>query len=162
MIVESCQTVLSRVSSLIARQMRCTPSWMAPCPESPGPSSSSSNDRTYNPESRTALPADNRPASSSHSPSTSASTSSPASSPELVPLRFDSRSRGESPRGVSPRGARRTVREPLDSYSSHHGATPHPHLPVGKQRRRATRDARDPVCCSPVMAAQLLVFSLGP
>jgi hypothetical protein len=31
---------------------------------------------------------------------------------------------GESPRGIAPRGARRTVREPLDSYGSHHRATP--------------------------------------
>src|SRR5215831_14171496 len=40
---------------------------------------------------------------------------------------------GEWPQGVSPRGPRRTVREPLDSYGSHHRATPHTHLPMSKQ-----------------------------
>src|SRR6058998_4451921 len=69
---------------------------------------------------------------------------------------------GESPRGITPRGSRRTVREPLDSYSSHHGAMPRPHLPVGEQLRSTTRDARDPVCRSTKMATQLLVFPLGP
>ena len=69
---------------------------------------------------------------------------------------------GESPRGISPRGARRTVREPLDSYSSHHGATPHPHLPVGKQLRITSRNARDPPRRPTEMMAQLLVFPLGP
>src|ERR1700730_8646915 len=43
------------------------------------------------PESQTSLPADNRPASSSRSPSVSASTSSPASRIELAPLQLDSR-----------------------------------------------------------------------
>ena len=70
--------------------------------------------------------------------------------------------RGESPRGISPRGARRTVREPLDSYSSHHRATPHSHLPVGKQLRITSRNARYPPRRSPEMVAQLLVFPLGP
>ena len=39
---------------------------------------------------------------------------------------------------------------------------PRPHLPVGEQLRSATRDTRDPVCRSPKMATQLLVFLLGP
>ena len=54
------------------------------------------------------------------------------------------------------------VSEPLNSYSSHHGAMPRAHLPVGEQLRSATRDARDPVCRPPKMATQLLVFLLGP
>src|ERR1700758_871555 len=69
---------------------------------------------------------------------------------------------GEEPRGIAPRGSRRTVREPLNSYSSHHGAMPCPHLPVGEQLWSATRDTRDPVCRFPKMATQLLVFLLGP
>src|SRR6516162_2698100 len=56
----------------------------------------------------------------------------------------------------------RTVREPLDSYSSHHGATPHPHMPVSKQFGITPWDAGDPVCRSTQMVAQLLVFTLSP
>ena len=50
----------------------------------------------------------------------------------------------------------------LDSYSSHHRATPHPHLPVGKQLRITSRNARDPPRRPTEMMAQLLVFPLGP
>ena len=38
-----------------------------------------------------------------------------------------------SPREFRPRGSLRTVREPLSSYGSRHGATPHAHLPVCEQ-----------------------------
>src|SRR2546430_10276565 len=46
-------------------------------------------------------------------------------------------------RSISPRGSLRTVLEPLSSYGSRHGATPHTHLPVRKQLRVTTRNARD-------------------
>lgn len=39
---------------------------------------------------------------------------------------FGSTPRVESPRGVSPRGAHRTVREPLDSHGSYHPVKPRP------------------------------------
>src|ERR1019366_6147704 len=56
----------------------------------------------------------------------------------------------------------RTVLEPLSSYGSRHGATPHTHLPVRPQLRIASRDSRDPMCRPAQMPAQLLVFPLGP
>jgi hypothetical protein len=68
---------------------------------------------------------------------------------------------GESPQGVSPRGARRTVRDALASYGSHQGATAHPD-PVCEQVRRTAGDRRDPTPCTPEMIAQLLVFLSGP
>jgi len=71
-------------------------------------------------------------------------------------------SRVSSPRGIAPRGSRRTVREPLNSYSSRHGATPRPHLPVSEQRRSATRESRDPLGRPTKMVPQLLVFPGGP
>jgi hypothetical protein len=68
---------------------------------------------------------------------------------------------GESPRGVSPRGARRTVRDTLASYGSHQGAAAHSG-PVCEQVRRATGDCRDPEPCTLDTIAQLLVFLSGP
>src|SRR5215471_1586798 len=58
--------------------------------------------------------------------------------------------------------SRRTVREPLDSYSSQHGASPYPHVPVGEQLRSTPRNTGDPVRRSAQMVAQLLVFALSP
>jgi hypothetical protein len=66
------------------------------------------------------------------------------------------------PRGVSPRASLRTVLEPLCSYGSRHGTTPHPHLPVRPQLRIASRDPRDPMRRPAQMSAQLLVFPIGP
>src|ERR1017187_10506656 len=68
---------------------------------------------------------------------------------------------GESPRGVSPRGARRTGRDTLASSSSHHGAAAFAG-PVCKQVRTAARDFRNPLSCTPDMFAQFLVFLSGP
>ena len=68
---------------------------------------------------------------------------------------------GESPRGVSPRGARRTVRETLASYGSHRGATACPR-PVCEEFWRTARDPRQPVPCTPGMVTQFLVFLSGP
>src|SRR5476649_622135 len=56
----------------------------------------------------------------------------------------------------------RTVLEPLSSYGSRHGTTPHSHLPVRPQLRIASRDTRDPMCRPAQMAAQLLVFPVSP
>src|SRR5262252_10680192 len=58
--------------------------------------------------------------------------------------------------------SRRTVREPLDSYSSQHGAPPCPHVPVCEQLRSTPRNTGDPVRRSAQMVAQLLVFALSP
>jgi hypothetical protein len=60
--------------------------------------------------------------------------------------------KGESPRGVSPRGARRTVRETLASYGSHRGATAR-NEPVGKEFWRTTGDRRQPAPCTMGMIA---------
>ena len=68
---------------------------------------------------------------------------------------------GESPRGVSPRGARRTVRDTLASYGSHQAA-PAQHGPVGKQLRGATGNRRHPLPCTPGITTQFLVFLTGP
>jgi hypothetical protein len=40
---------------------------------------------------------------------------------------------GESPEGISPPGAPRTVREPLDSYGSRCSAVPVTEQPVGEE-----------------------------
>ena len=68
---------------------------------------------------------------------------------------------GESPRGVSPRGARRTVRDTLASYGSHQGAPAH-RSPGCKQVRGAAGDRRDPSPCTSGMITQFLVFLSGP
>ena len=79
--------------------------------------------------------------------------------PGDVPLH---RCYGEWARGISPRAPLRTVLEPLSSYGSRHGTTPHSHLPVRPQLRITSQDTRDPVCRPAQMAAQLLVFPVSP
>src|SRR5215469_4381305 len=68
---------------------------------------------------------------------------------------------GESPRGIAPRGARRTVRDTLASYGSHQGATAQ-HGPVRKQVWRTAGSRHYPSPCTSNMIAQLLVFLVGP
>jgi hypothetical protein len=68
---------------------------------------------------------------------------------------------GESPRGVSPRGARRTVRDTLASYGSHQGTTAHSG-PVREQMRSAAGYRPNPAPCTLDTIAQLLVFLSGP
>jgi hypothetical protein len=64
---------------------------------------------------------------------------------------------GESPRRISPRGARRTVRELLDSYRSHHITTPHPHLEVAPAHEFVPASPKTRMNCRcPVIAKPLL------
>src|SRR5258708_11068482 len=77
---------------------------------------------------------------------------------EVVPLRVSGEWRG----GISPPRPRRTVRERLRSYGSHCGATPHAHLPVGKQPWITPRNPCDPVRRSAHLTTQLLVLPIGP
>ena len=66
-----------------------------------------------------------------------------------------------SPRGVSPRGARRTVRDTLASYGSHQGTTAHSG-PVREQMRGTAGYRPNPAPCTLDTIAQLLVFLSGP
>jgi hypothetical protein len=75
----------------------------------------------------------------------SAATAARASAADLQVI-----TRGVAPGSCTPR-LFRIGREPLDSYRSHQGASPHAHSPVSEQRRSATRNTCDPVCCTTKM-----------
>ena len=70
---------------------------------------------------------------------------------------------GESPGGVTPPGARRTGREPLDSSGSHRPAVgAHAEAPVREQPRLASEDSGQEPACLGGVAAQPLVLPAGP
>src|SRR6266566_1977101 len=70
---------------------------------------------------------------------------------------------GESPGGISPPGARRTVREPLDSYGSHCPAVrPETEPPVDEEVRLASRDVRQHPPSPHLVASQPLVLPPSP
>ena len=73
-----------------------------------------------------------------------------------------SRSRGESPGGLSIPGARGTVLEARASYGSRCSAVSLEESSVGQQAWLSSHNAIEPVLCSPPMAPQGLTFPMCP
>src|SRR6516164_935373 len=68
----------------------------------------------------------------------------------------------ESPRGLSPPGAPRSVREPLDSYGSRCSAVSMTERPVGKERWIYPAEPIKPVSCPLGLATQPLELAARP
>src|ERR1700738_5203801 len=68
----------------------------------------------------------------------------------------------ESPGGVSPPGAPRSVREPLDSYGSRCSAVSMAQLPMSEERRICAAKAIKPVACSFGFETQPFEFAARP
>src|SRR5260370_27710757 len=68
----------------------------------------------------------------------------------------------ESPGGLSPQGAPRSVREPLDSYGSQCSAASMAQLPVGKERWIYPAEPVKPISCSLGLPTQLLELAVRP
>ena len=69
---------------------------------------------------------------------------------------------GESPGGISPPGAPRSVREPLDSYGSRCSAVSMAQLPMSEERRICAAKPIKPVACSFGFATQPFEFAARP
>ena len=68
----------------------------------------------------------------------------------------------ESPEGLSPSGAPRTVREPLDSHGSRCSAVSMAQLPMSEERRICAAKPIKPVACSFGFETQPFEFAARP
>src|SRR5205807_2835096 len=68
----------------------------------------------------------------------------------------------ESPGGISPPGAPRSVREPLDSHGSRCSAVSMAQLPMSEERRICAAKPIKPNACALGLATQPLEFAARP